>query len=158
MRVPASSLALLKRRARHAAGYAYAPYSHFAVGAAVLTEAGEVFVGANVENASYGLSMCAERNAIHQAAAHGARRIAAIVVYTPTAEPTPPCGACRQVMSEFGVDTLVVCMGRRGQVRQHRLSELLPEAFGSGNLDSKRTVATARAASVPPPQPRRRRP
>lgn len=134
MRVAASTLSELKRRARDAARRAYAPYSRFAVGAAVLTDSGEIFAGSNVENASYSLSICAERNAVFQAIAHGARRIAAIVVYTPTATPTPPCGACRQVLSEFASSALVVCCGRAGRVRRYRVAELLPAAFGAGNL------------------------
>src|SRR5260221_5656245 len=92
----------LKRRARDAARHAYAPYSNFPVGAAVLADDGNVHVGANVENASYGLAMCAERTAIFQAVARGARRIRAVAVYTSTQTVTTPCGACRQVIAEFG--------------------------------------------------------
>jgi cytidine deaminase len=88
----------LKRRAREAAAHAYAPYSGFAVGAAVLTDGGEIHSSANVENASFGLSNCAERNAIFEAVAHGARKLEALAVYTPTAAATMPCGACRQVL------------------------------------------------------------
>ena len=94
---------------------AYCPYSRFPVGAAVLTAAGEIFSGCNVENASYGLTICAERNAIFQAVAHGRGplSIRAVVVFTPTAAPTAPCGACRQVINEFGPDARVfsVCDG-----------------------------------------------
>ena len=157
-RTPAAKLALLERLARRAAAHAYAPYSGFAVGAAVLTDAGEMFAGANVENASYGLSMCAERNAVHQAVSHGARGIDAVVIYTPTAEPTPPCGACRQVLAEFGGDTLIVCCGESGKVLRHRLADLLPKAFRRGNLDSKQASgATARPPSSKTRQLRRRR-
>ena len=137
-RASAAKLALLERHARRAAAHAYAPYSGFAVGAAVLTDSGEIFAGANVENASYGLSMCAERNAVQQAVSHGARGIAAVVVFTPISEPTLPCGACRQVLAEFGGDTLIVCCGAGGKVRRHRLADLLPHAFGRGNLDPAR--------------------
>jgi cytidine deaminase len=120
--------------ARTVSRQAYCPYSKFTVGAAVLTESGEIFSGCNVENASYGLTICAERNAIFQAAANGHRRIAAVVVYTPTSEPTAPCGACRQVVNEFGPDAeiLSICDGP-GTLRA-RLSELLPQAFGPQNL------------------------
>lgn len=158
-RVSASRLGLLERLARRAAVHAYAPYSGFPVGAAVLTDGEESFAGANVENASYGLSMCAERNAVHQAVSHGARGIVAIVIYTPTAEPTPPCGACRQVLAEFGRDMLIVCRGEGGKVRRYRLAALLPDAFGSGNLAVMRaTRRTARKGAMQPRQLRRRRP
>jgi cytidine deaminase len=131
----AAKLAELKRRARDASQHAYAPYSRFAVGAAVLTGSGEIFAAANVENASYGLSICAERNAIFQAVAHGARTIEAIAVYTPTAAPTPPCGACRQVLAEFGTDILVVCCTDDDSGEQrYPLPDLLPHAFGPGEL------------------------
>ena len=146
-RVSDSKLATLKRRAQRAASLAYAPYSGFTVGAAVLTGTGEIFAGANVENVSYGLSICAERNAVQQAAAHGARRIAAIVVYTPTSEPTPPCGACRQVLAEFGSETLVVCCGKGGRVSRHRLRELLPDAFGVDKLGLSIQVRTGSATA-----------
>ena len=157
-RVSASKLALLARLARQATVHAYAPYSGFMVGAAVLTDGGESFVGANVENASYGLSMCAERNAVHHAVSHGARGIVAIVVYAPTAEPTPPCGACRQVLAEFGRDVLIVCCGEADKVRRYRLATLLPDAFGASNLAVMRASRkTARKGASKPHQLRRRR-
>ena len=124
----------LAASAREASRRAYCPYSRFPVGAAVLTGSGEVFAGCNVENASYGLTVCAERNAVFQAVARGQREVTAVAVYTPTAEPTAPCGACRQVLNEFGPDAVVlsVCDGP-GTLRA-RLSELLPRAFGPNNL------------------------
>jgi cytidine deaminase len=127
-------LETLSTAAREASRQAYCPYSKFRVGAAVLTEGGEVYAGCNVENASYGLTICAERNAVFQAAARGRRTIVAVAVYTPTATPTAPCGACRQVINEFGPDAeiLSVCDGP-GTIRA-RLSELLPQAFGPQNL------------------------
>src|SRR3954452_19801777 len=89
---------------------AYCPYSHFAVGAAVQTADGRVFAGCNVENASFGLTICAERNAIFQAVCAGARDIVAVAVYTPTKRPVSPCGACRQVIAEFGAaDVMASC-------------------------------------------------
>jgi cytidine deaminase len=125
----------LKRHARDAAAQAYAPYSRFRVGAAVLTDDGRIFAGCNVENASYGLSVCAERNAIYQAIAQGARALVAIVVYAPTPTPTPPCGACRQVMREFAADVTVVCFNDDNNAdRRFALDELLPMAF---TLDSR---------------------
>lgn len=130
-----ATLAAMKQRAAEAARHAYAPYSRFAVGAAVLCDGGRIHTGANVENASFGLSICAERNAIFRAVADGARRIEAIVVYTPTAGATPPCGACRQVLAEFGADALVVCCSDDAAAeRRYRLAELLPEAFGPQHL------------------------
>ena len=125
----------LKRRAREAAAHAYAPYSGFAVGAAVLTDGGEIHSSANVENASFGLSNCAERNAIFEAVAHGARKLEALAVYTPTAAATMPCGACRQVLAEFGADAIIVCC-TDDDAREQRfgLAELLPAAFGPASL------------------------
>lgn len=113
---------------------AYCPYSKFPVGAAVLTEDGEVFAGCNVENASYGLSMCAERNAVFQAIVSGGRRIVAVVIVTPTQGPSPPCGACRQVLNEFEDNAAVFSFDKDGNVFKSQLRELLPSAFGSDNL------------------------
>ena len=132
--IPAAMLTAMKQGAVEAAHRAYAPYSHFAVGAAVLSDDGSIHTGANVENASFGLSICAERNAIFRAVADGARTIGAIVVYTPTADPTPPCGACRQVLAEFGADALIVCCSDGVPDRRYRLAELLPHAFGPQHL------------------------
>jgi len=135
MDIPAAVIDDLKRQARDAARHAYAPYSSFAVGAAVLADDGRIHAGANVENASYGLSMCAERAAIFQAIARGARRIRAVAVYTPTKAVTTPCGACRQVIAEFGAEVQVVCFadGATGEQR-YSIGELLPQAFGPANL------------------------
>ena len=125
----------LKRRAREAAEHAYAPYSGFAVGAAVLTDGGQIHSSANVENASFGLSNCAERNAIFEAVAHGARKLEALAVYTRTAAATTPCGACRQVLSEFGADAIVICCtDDDSRERRFALAELLPAAFGPASL------------------------
>jgi cytidine deaminase len=125
----------LKRRARAAAAHAYAPYSGFAVGAAVLTEGGDIHSSANVENASFGLSNCAERNAIFEAVAHGARKLAALAVYTPTTAATMPCGACRQVLAEFGPDAMIICCtDDEAHERRFGLAELLPAAFGPASL------------------------
>jgi cytidine deaminase len=132
--IPPATLAAMKQGAIEAAHRAYAPYSRFAVGAAVLSADGRIHTGANVENASFGLSICAERNAIFRAVADGARQIDAVVVYTPTGGATPPCGACRQVLCEFGADALVVCCSDGASDRHYRLAELLPDAFGPGHL------------------------
>ena len=110
---------------------AYAPYSRFKVGAALLGESGRLYGGCNVENVSYGLSSCAERNAIFRAIAEGERRFSAVAVVTGAPTPTPPCGACRQVLAEFAADgdIEVILATLDGQVRQTRLSTLLPESF-----------------------------
>src|SRR5205823_3453285 len=107
---------------------AYAPYSRFMVGAAVATDRG-TFAGANVENASYGLSICAERVAAATAVAAGARRIEAIAIVGGAARPTPPCGACRQFLYEFNPDMVVVAETPDGTRREWRLSELLVDGF-----------------------------
>jgi cytidine deaminase len=135
MDIPAAVIDDLKRQARDAARHAYAPYSSFPVGAAVLVDDGRIHAGANVENASYGLAMCAERTAIFQAVARGARRIRAVAVYTPTKTATTPCGACRQVIAEFGADVLVVCFADGAAAEQrYSIDELLPQAFGPASL------------------------
>lgn len=119
----------LVEAARIAAGRAYAPYSRFRVGAALLTKSGKVFAGCNVENASYGLTICAERNAIFSAIAAGEREFERMVIYTPTKSLTGPCGACRQVMVEFAPNLKVVLVNGSGRTRTYRLSKLLPERF-----------------------------
>ena len=108
---------------------AYAPASRFHVGAAVLAADGRVFVGCNVENASYGLTVCAERNAVAAAVAAGARQLVAVAVVTDLDEPARPCGACRQVLAEFGRDMQVLLVGRGGAQRTVALPALLPEPF-----------------------------
>lgn len=121
------------QRAKRISEQAYCPYSRFRVGAVVLTEDGQLFDGCNVENASYGLTICAERSAVFQMAARGARKIAAVVIYTPTPTPVAPCGACRQVVMEFGPDALVVSVCDGPGILRKKLSELLPDAFGAGS-------------------------
>lgn len=124
----------LEQAARSAGKKAYAPYSKFRVGAAVLTGSGKIFSGCNVENASYGLCNCAERSAIFAAVSAGERRITAVAVHTPTMTPTMPCGACRQVIHEFGPRALVVALGNGRARVETRLDALLPYAFGPKNL------------------------
>jgi cytidine deaminase len=113
---------------------AYAPYSKFQVGAAVLLHDGRIFTGCNVENASYGLTICAERNAIFQAVASGSKQIAVVMVYTPTAIPSAPCGACRQVINEFGPEAEVYCVCDGKDTLHASTRELLKHAFGPQNL------------------------
>jgi cytidine deaminase len=114
--------------ARDAVRASYAPYSRFRVGAALLCADGTVFAGVNVENRSYGLTICAERTAIVSAVAAGHRSFAAIAVYSPDADyPISPCGACRQVMCEFmEADSLVLFVDRSGHSEAHTVGELLP--------------------------------
>jgi cytidine deaminase len=133
--VPATTLLEPERKrlldaAREALGQAYAPYSGIKVGAAVLTAKGQVFSGGNVENASYGLSLCAERAAIAAAVAGEgpSMRIKALAVVSDQAGPFPPCGACRQVIFEFGPEALVIFRGERGFI-EAPITELLPYAF-----------------------------
>ncbi len=124
----------LLARAREAAGRAYAPYSEFHVGAAILTEGGAVHAAANIENASYGLSMCAERSAVFAMAGAdpGDRRIAMVAIASPDASPCFPCGACRQVLHEFGCQEVVV--ERDGAPERHAFADILPHAFGPEDL------------------------
>ena len=124
----------LVEESRDARTRAYAPYSNFFVGAALVTGDGRHFSGANVENASYGLSICAERVAATTAVAAGARRIEAVAVTSSAPDPTPPCGACRQFLYEFNAEMTVVSEGSNGERKEWRLSELLPDGFGPENL------------------------
>jgi cytidine deaminase len=124
----------LERAARQAARKSYSPYSRFKVGAAVLAGSGEIYAGCNVENASYGLCNCAERTAIFAAIAAGERKITAVAVHTPTPEPTLPCGACRQVIHEFGPEAVVICTGKGRSRIETTLHTLLPAAFGPADL------------------------
>ncbi len=127
-------LKALTDAAREASDQAYCPYSHFRVGAAILTDDEDIVSGCNVENASYGLTSCAERNAIFRAVAQGMTKIRAVVVYTPTPTPTAPCGACRQVINEFGPDAQVLSVCDGPEILGASLSHLLPKAFGPTNL------------------------
>lgn len=112
---------------------AYAPYSKYRVGAAALTSSGKFFTGANVESAAYPTSMCAERVAIFKAVTDGEREFVALAVVTSNGG--TPCGACRQVMAEFGLDTVVLIADTEGNLKQEaKVSELLPGAFGPGDL------------------------
>jgi cytidine deaminase len=112
---------------------AYAPYSNYWVGAALMTSSGRFFTGCNVENASYPNGLCAERVAVFKAVSEGEREFVAIAVVTGNGG--TPCGACRQVLAEFGLDTLVLIADADGNLKQEaRLDELLPGAFGPGDL------------------------
>jgi len=122
---------MLLQSARNALRHAYAPYSGFKVGAAILTQKGKIFTGCNVENASYGLTICAERSAIFSAVADSDGEklvLRAVAVVNEKEVPCPPCGACRQVISEFGGETIVLFKSEQGY-QELAISELLPSSF-----------------------------
>lgn len=118
--------------AKAASKKAYAPYSRFKVGAVLLTNSGKIYSGCNVENASYSMTICAERNVVFQAIADGHKDIAAIVIYVDSDLSFPPCGACRQVLAEFTSD-MPVFIANRKEVKETTLAALLPERFSLPN-------------------------
>ena len=124
----------LTARARDAMRHAWAPYSNFHVGAAIEAADGKVYVGCNVESASYGLTICAERMALGAAIVGGARKLARIVVTTDVDPPAAPCGACRQLLAEFGLSLEVIAVGPTSE-RRWTLAALLPDAFTKETLD-----------------------
>lgn len=125
--------------ARQAREKAYVPYSGFPVGAALVAEDGTVFTGCNIENASYGLALCAERTAIFKMASEGHHAVSAIAVIADTEGPVSPCGACRQVMAEFaGNGVRVILTNLRGDVQVTTVGDLLPGAFRPGDLPPPR--------------------
>ncbi len=126
----------LMKMAIEARQNAYAPYSHFAVGAALLAESGRVYTGCNIENASYGLTCCAERNAIFAAVGAGERRFKMLAVAADSPEPVAPCGACRQVIAEFGIP-LVVMGNLKEATKTMTAEELLPYGFGQESMNNK---------------------
>lgn len=126
----------LKLAAMDAQNRAYAPYSNFTVGAAVQTKGGRVFQGCNVENASYGATLCAERSALAAAVAAGERDFVALAITTDAESPTPPCGICRQCLSEFGSGLLVRSYAKLGTFTDYDLSSLLPDPFDRQTMTS----------------------
>jgi cytidine deaminase len=128
---------LLRERAFAAMERAYAPYSDFRVGAALLSSDGSVTEGCNVENASYPAAICAERAAVAAAVARGNRSFETVLIATEAEEPTPPCGICRQVLVEFAPHLLVVSVTRNGRQARWTLDELLPKAFNPHSLDRR---------------------
>lgn len=122
---------LLMNKAKEASANSYSPFSRFAVGAAVLTNDGEIYQGCNVENSSFGLTICAERCAIFKAISDGKREIVAVAIYSPNADSCYPCGACRQVMYEFQGDNeeISVITENLGQLEINKLSYFLPCGF-----------------------------
>ena len=127
----------LVKEAVEARNLSYSPYSHFAVGAAVLTKDGKVFKGANIENSSYPLCMCAERNALYNAMLHGYSKkdFVALALSADTDTPCSPCGACRQVISElFPKDGTIIMSNLKGDIQETNIEELLPFAFSEDDL------------------------
>ena len=124
----------LIKEAERAKKKAYTPYSKFKVGAAVLCADGKIYTGCNIENASFGLTVCAERVAIFKAISEGSTKFEAIAVIGDTDKPCSPCGACRQVMSEFCEDAPLIMANSKGDVKIKKVKELLPEAFGKNDL------------------------
>lgn len=125
----------LIQKAQRAQKRAYAPYSHYPVGAALLTKSGRIFDGVNVENAAYPLTLCAERVAVFKAVSEGETQFEAIAVVTRNGG--TPCGSCRQVLREFGLDTIVLIADETGKLLQETtLMQLLPDSFGPEDLES----------------------
>ncbi len=131
MEVPDEDLVEL---AAQAMDEAYAPYSNFKVGAALVTDSSDIFTGANVENASYGLTICAERVAVFKAVSEGHKKITKIAIVSSSGEFTYPCGACRQVLNEFGDNTVVITANNSGEITRMTLIDLLPHSFGGEAL------------------------
>ncbi len=131
--MPDIEVEALIEQARQAQARAYAPYSGYRVGAAVLTADGKVFTGCNVENAVYPLGLCAERVAIFKAVSEGYRDFQAIAVVTRNGG--SPCGSCRQVMHEFAPEMIVFIADEAGEVRRTTVAELLPDSFGAADLE-----------------------
>ena len=123
--------------AKEAMKSAYAPYSHFSVGAAVETDDGEVYCGCNIENSSYGATNCAERTAIFKAVSEGYRSITRIAICDSNNSFAWPCGICRQVMSEFAVEDFYVILEDNGKISNFSLKELLPNSFSSKDMNKK---------------------
>ena len=115
--------------AKEAAKHSYSPYSHFSVGAAVMTEEGSIYSGTNIENASYGDTVCAERVAIFKAVSEGARKLLALAVYSKKAALAYPCGMCLQVINEFADGEMPVLVAGNVGEKQYKLSDLLPHPF-----------------------------
>ena len=127
-------LETLIARAKEARAQAYAPYSHYQVGAAVRGDNGKIYLGANVENASYGLALCAERNAVAQAILDGCRTLLALAVVTATSPPAAPCGMCRQTLAEFARDLPIALCNDAGERSDTTLAEILPRAFHGSDI------------------------
>lgn len=126
----------LTEKARQAMAFAYAPYSKFRVGAALLTKSGKVYTGCNIENVSFGGSLCAERVALVKAVSEGEKEFEAIVVVNSSPDIVSPCGFCRQVLAEFGTDLLVILANEKEE-KHYKLADLLPLAFDNFQPEEK---------------------
>jgi cytidine deaminase len=135
--VPDRQVTMLRERALSVMERAYAPYSKFKVGAALLASDGSVSEGCNVENASYPVGFCAERGALASAVARGSQRFEIVVIATEAEDPAPPCGMCRQMLHEFSPNLLVVTVTRGGREARWSLDELLPNAFTPHSLERR---------------------
>lgn len=124
----------LIKSAQDAIKFAYAPYSKFKVGAAILTKKGKIYNGVNIENASYGLTICAERVAIFKAISQGYKSFTTIAIYTPTKDFIIPCGACLQVLAEFNPHMHLILINCKGAIKQYTLKALLPYPFNKKSL------------------------
>jgi len=129
---------VLIKKAQEAKGKAYVPYSNFRVGAAILSEDGQIFTGCNIENVSYSLTICGERTALFKAVSEGVRKFKAIAISTDTEEITSPCGSCRQALLEFGKDIDVIMANAHGDYKVCKVKDLLPLAFSSAKLEEER--------------------
>lgn len=119
----------LVEKAREAMKYAYAPYSNFKVGAALLTESGNIYIGCNIENISFGATNCAERTAVFKAVSEGEKNFKAIAIVSSSGKFTPPCGICRQVLSEFSEDMDIILADKDENIKIIKLNELIPFSF-----------------------------
>ena len=136
MNLDPAGIALVEA-ARAARLHAHAPFSHFQVGAALEAEDGNIITGCNVENATYGLTICAERVALVKAISEGERKFTRIAIVADTENPTPPCGACRQILWEFGGDLEIILANLEGVKGIYRLAALLPMPFDGRSLGGK---------------------
>lgn len=123
----------LIEKAREAMEYAYAPYSNFKVGAAIMTESGKIYTGCNIENISFGATNCAERTAVFKAVSEGEKAFKAIAIVSSAGKFTPPCGICRQVLSEFSKDMDIILADKDDNIKIIKLNELIPFSFDSIN-------------------------
>jgi cytidine deaminase len=124
----------LLTKAKEAMAYAYTPYSHFNVGAAVLTKSGKIYTGCNIENAAYGATNCAERTALFKAVSEGEKEITDIAIVSSSGDYTYPCGICRQVISEFMKEGNLIFENNQGEIKVIKLSEIYPFSFTKDNL------------------------
>ena len=128
----------LVKHAHAARRYSYSPYSHFRVGAAILTSSGHVYTGCNIENSSFGLTICAERTAIFKAVSEGEKKFTAIAVVSGEAGYTAPCGACRQVLMDLAGNIDFIMINRKGEIKTLKMKDLLPHPFGRKNLKKRK--------------------